>query len=123
MKEKLEAFLDTGFHYKDKTFKPLTAMGLLLLERVESPFYSGEGDGIASVLDYLYVTDSNNKTKDLVKISKNKEGWEDSVLEYADQFDAVDIKKLSLLVAESAKKLSETMVEVESVEGDTEAGK
>lgn len=120
MNEKLEAILDSGFEYKGRTYSALTAMGLVLLERVDSSFYNGEDESITAVLDYLFVTDSSNDVKELIKLSRNKEAWEDAVLEYSANFGAGELKEVSRLVAESARKLSATMVEVEE---DADEGK
>ena len=118
MKKKIEAFVDTGFEFNGRKYKPLTAMGLLILEKVESPFYNGNDDGMRSVIDFLYVTDADNKPAELLQVSKSQDTWEEVVLEYADQFQASELKQLAKLVAESATKLTESMVEVE--EGDDE---
>ena len=117
--EQIDSFLDEGFEYKGRKFTPLTAMGMIILERVESPFYTGKEDGgLESVLDYLYVCDSDNDRKELVRLSRNTDDWRDEVLEYADQYSAQDLKNLSVLVSESAQKLTSTLVEVEETDSE-----
>jgi hypothetical protein len=103
------SFLNTGFEFKGISYKALTAQTLLILERVKSPFFTGEDAGVRGLLDYLFAT--SQETRVLLPLARSKDDWEMSVLEFAEQFTADDLEELGQIVSEASEEIASAVVE------------
>jgi len=102
-------FLSDGFSFKGTHYKPLTAQTLLILERVKSPFFTGEDLGVRGLLDFLFV--SSHSASDVLPLLKDADAWELAILEFAAAFSAQDLEELGHLVAESNEQVAAAVVE------------
>lgn len=104
----IESFNDTGFEYKGVHYKPMSLRTLQLLERIDSPFFNGEDQGIRGVMDFLYI--SSKETKDILKIGKDE--WEAMIIDYAENFTLNDLQELTKIVNDKIAQSSDAIVEV-----------
>jgi len=109
------AFLDEGFTFKGTHYRPLTARTLLLLEKAKSPFFTGEEAGARGLLDFLFV--SSRPSADVLPLLRNADDFDLAVLDFADQFTAVDLEELGRLVAEGNEHVAASIVEAEPEKG------
>ena len=103
-------FLNAGFSFKNYEFKPLTAQTLLILEKVKSPFFTGEGSDMRGLLDYLLA--SSKETKELLPLTRDADAWELAVMEFAGTFTQEDLEELGELVAGITEEATSAVVEV-----------
>lgn len=104
-----DGFLFQGFDYKGVHYKPLTAQSLLILQKVNSPIYTGERTDelwLQVVLEYMFVT-----SKPIKEILKATESWEESILEYADNFQQNDLVKIGEIINKVLEQTSSAIVE------------
>ena len=112
-----DGFLSQGFDYNGVHYKPLTAQSLLILQKVNSPIYTGERTDelwLQVVLEYMYVT-----SKPVKEILKATENWEETILEYADNFQQSDLIKIGEIINSVLEQTSSAIVETRGDE-DTE---
>jgi hypothetical protein len=102
-------FLSDGFTFKGTHYKPLTAQTLLILEKVKSPFFTGEDLGVRGLLDFLFV--SSRSAADVLSLTRDADAWELAVLEFAAGLTSQDLEALGHLVAESNENVAAAVVE------------
>lgn len=106
-KEKIvSGFLDSGFSHKGIDYKPITARTLLLLERCQSPYYFG-GNQLRGLLDVLYIGSHDSKTV----LAAMNDSWEETILEYAENFTTEDLTSLGSIVNIANENCSASVVE------------
>lgn len=108
-------FLQSGFDFKGTSYKALTAQTLLILERVKSPFFTGEDQGVRGLLDFLFV--SSHSAKEALPLMRDQDQWDLAILEFAEQFTAADLEELGALVSESNENIAAAVVEAREESG------
>lgn len=106
-----DAFLGGGFEYKGITFRPLTGMMLLALQKAKSPYFSenNEAEGVRILLDFLLV--SSLDSAEAYRLSKCPDTWEQAVFELADKFTQSDLEELGALIAAMQAEINDSLVE------------
>jgi len=101
------AITSDGFVYKGVHYKPMSVRTLLLFEKYKSPFFYG-GDQLRGLMDFLYI--SSHDPKQVAKIPL--EQWDDTILDYADNFTADDLVTLGQMAEQSSENNAASIVEV-----------
>jgi hypothetical protein len=112
-----DGFLFDGFDFKGVHYKPLTAQSLLVLQRVNSPIYTGanESNWLETILHYLFVT-----SKPIKELLKATESWDESILEFADEFQHQDLLEVGNIINEVLEQSAAAIVETRD---DDDGGK
>lgn len=104
----IRGYLNNGFTFKGVHYKPLSARTLLLLERVQSPFYHG-GNNLKGLIDFLYI--SSHDSADVLKLI-NDDTFEAVIYDFADTFSPEDLNDLGEIVSKQNEDIGAAMVEV-----------
>ncbi|WP_035606200.1 hypothetical protein [Haloferula sp. BvORR071] len=102
-------FLQSGFEFKGTFYRALTAQTLLILEKVRSPFFTGNDEGVRGLLDFLFV--ASHSAKQVLPLLRDQDAWDLAVLEFAEGFSAGDLEELGALVSESNENVAAAVVE------------
>lgn len=106
--QRIAGILSEGFEFKGMNFKPMSARILLLLEKAKSPFYHG-GDQLRGLLDVLFI--SSHESRAVLK-ALNESTWDETIMDFADQFSAEDLQDLAEIVEEQNDQASSAVVQV-----------
>lgn len=118
--QRVNGILSNGFEFKGITFKPMSARILLQLEKAKSPFYHG-GDHLRGLLDFLFI--ASNESREVLK-ALNGDTWEETIMDFADQFTADDLQELTAIVEEQNQDASAAVVKVkEKAQADSDKKK
>lgn len=109
-----EAFIEDGFEYAGMKFRPMSATTLLLLEIVESPFFTGEGSAMRGLLDYLLI--QSMPVAEARKLVKNPDRFEEAVMDFGEKFTTEQLKELDAMVSEASEAAVASVAEPESSE-------
>lgn len=115
-KQLTDGFLFSGFEYNGIHYKPLTAQSLLILQKVNSPIYTGINASelwLQTVLEYMFVT--SKPIKELLKAIPN---WDECILEFADGFAHNDLLEIGKIINEILEQTSAAIVETRSEDTD-----
>jgi hypothetical protein len=106
----------TGFEFKGTFYKALNGSTLKLLEKIQSPFFTGEGSDMEGLLDFLFV--HSQPIKVVNRWCNDKEGFSDAVAEFGEQFGIKDLQELAELVKQGSDVLTSAIVEPEKKTGE-----
>ncbi len=109
----VSGFLNEGFEFKGTNYKPLSTRTLLLLEQAKSPFYFG-GNQLRGLLDWLYV--SSKDSSEILRVIK-EDSFDAAIMDFAEQFSALDIEELGNLMNESNEDAASAIVEIKGKTG------
>jgi hypothetical protein len=110
--KRLAGFASAGFEFAGIRFHPLSVGRLMLLEAVESPYFTGKGSKLEGLVDWLFISASDDLAK-TTALASDRKAFKAAAVAFADRLSPDQLSELERMFSEASEDVEAARTEAE----------